>query len=554
MKKINIKVFGVLALIAGFAISCKQDVITFTTPKPVYNKWKVGDADFTKFISIGNSLTSGYQAGALFTAGQQNSFPAILSKQFSLAKDSTGATTLTFNQPDINSVNGYSSSVTIGPNTVELGRYILFASDGNPNDALPTPAGYPGVPAPYNTAGPGFSDPTFYAITFDKTKLNNFGVPGILLGQCLIGATGGPSTNNPYFNPYYARFASTPGTSTIIGDALAAAPTFFTFDLGNNDVLGYATTGGDNSIPITSQANFQTYYQNAVGALLTNSTAKGVVTTIPDVTTIPFFNTVSYNAIPLTSDEVTQLMGATAFGGYNQVMQGLAGALTAAPGNFGLDAAHAAPIIAQINTRLVNYVVGNNPILLYDNSLIDMGPFFDGMLLAGAITSQQRAGLVPYEQIRQANSTDLICLTTGSVLGTLVGNNPLYINGVSVPLGDKYVLIKQEQDSVATAVTGYNSFIKGFAAANSSRLAVADVNAAFTSLVINQAYVSDGVMITPSFVPPFGAFSEDGVHPNSRGYAYMANIIIDAINSTFNANVPHASLAAYSGTGLPVTP
>lgn len=548
MKTINIKILGAVVIMASAVVSCKQDVINLqeqTTTQPTTPS--KGNADFTKYIAIGNSLTAGYQAGALFTAGQENSFPKILSTQFSLAQ----GTALTFNQPDINSVNGYSSSVTVGPNTIELGRYILFASDGNLNDAVPTPAGYPGVPAPYNTAGPGFNDAAFYTVSFDRTKLNNFGVPGILLGQCLIGATGGPSSSNPYFNPYYARFASNPGTSTIIQDALAAAPTFFTFDLGNNDVLGYATTGGDNSIPITSQANFQTYYQTAVGALLTNSSASGVVTTIPNVTTIPFFNTVKYNVIELTSDEATQLMGATAFGGYNQVMQGLAAALTATPSAFGLDAAHAAPIIAQINTRLVNYSAGNNPILLFDNSLINMGPFFDGLLSANQITSAQRAGLTPYQQIRQANSTDLICLTAGSVLGTLVNNNPLYINGVSIPLGDKYVLIQQEQDSVTSAVSAFNIIIKATA---SSRVAVADVNAAFTNFMTTQAIVSDGVMITPSFIPPFGAFSEDGVHPNSRGYAYLANIIIDAINASFSANVPHASLAAYSGTGLPLTP
>src|SRR5271170_5369128 len=200
------------AITATLSLSCKQDVIQLqepTTPTPTTPS--KGSADFTKYVAIGNSLTAGYQAAALFDSGQANSFPKILSKQFSLAQ----GTTLTFNQPDINSVNGYSSTVS----GLELGRYILFAADGNPNDAVPTPAGYPGVPAPYNTAGPGFTDAAFYATTFDKTKLNNFGAPGILLGQCLIPQTGGPAAGNPYFNPYYSRFASNPGTSTIIGDA-----------------------------------------------------------------------------------------------------------------------------------------------------------------------------------------------------------------------------------------------------------------------------------------------------------------------------------------------
>jgi len=548
MKTFNIKSLTTIAFIAFLIASCKQEVITLTPPEnptPETPTGSKGNADFTKYVAIGNSLTAGFQAGALFTEGQQNSFPLILSKQFSIAQ----GTTLTFNQPDINSVNGYNSSYS-SPPTVIRGRLVLFAADGVQAHAVPTPAGATGVPAPYNTA----DLPTPYA--GDKTKLNNFGVPGILLGQCLIPQTGGPSNGNPYYNGLYARFASAPGTSTIIGDALATQPTFFTFDLGNNDVLGYATNGGDNAgIQMTDQTPFATYYQNAIGALMTNSAAKGVVSTIPYVTTIPFFLTIAYNPIPLDAATVAQLMGASGFGGYNQVMQGLAGALTANPGAFGLTSAQAAPIIAQIGTRYVNYTASsNNKILILDETLINLGPFFDGMLAAGAITSAQRAGLTPYQQVRQTTSSDLIPLTAGGILGTVVGGNPLYVNGVSVPLADKYVLLPSEQTAIKNAIDGYNATIKSVAAAFSTRVAVADVNAAFTSFVSAQIIPSDGVFITPNFSPPTGAFSEDGVHPNSRGYAYLANIFIDAINAKFAATIPHASLADYKGVGLPLFP
>ena len=549
MKTFNIKSLITVALVAFVIVSCKQEVITLTppvNPTPETPTGSKGNADFSKYVSIGNSLTAGYQAGALFTDGQNNSFPLILSKQFSIAQ----GTTLTFNQPDINSVNGYNSSYSNPGAGVIRGRLVLFAADGVQAHAVPTPAGATGVPAPYNTA----DLPTAY--TGDKTKLNNFGVPGILLGQALIPQTGGPSTGNPYYNGLYARFASNPGTSTILGDALATQPTFFTFDLGNNDVLGYATNGGDNNgIQMTDQTSFSTYYQNAIGALMTNSAAKGVVSTIPYVTTIPFFLTIAYNPIPLDAATVTQLMGASGFGGYNQVMQGLAATLTANPGAFGLTAAQASPIIAQIGTRYVNYTASsNNKILIKDETLIDLGPFFDGMLGAGAITSAQRAGLTPYQQVRQATSTDLIPLTAGGILGTVVGGNPLYVNGVSIPLEDKYVLLPSEQMAIKNAIDGYNATINGVAAAFSTRVAVADVNAAFTSFVTNKIVGSDGIFITPNFSPPTGAFSEDGVHPNSRGYAYLANIFIDAINAKFGATVPHASLADYKGVGLPLFP
>jgi lysophospholipase L1-like esterase len=546
MKKINIKIAALTLLCAAIISSCKQDVLVPEKPTTVTPETpSKGSADFTKYVAIGNSLTAGFQAGALFTEGQQNSFPMILSKQFSLAQ----GTTLTFNQPDINSVNGYNSSYSDPAHGVIRGRLVLFAANGNIASAIPTPAGATGVPAPYNTA----DLPTAY--TGDKSKLNNFGVPGILLGQALIPQTGGPSTGNPYYNGLYARFASNPGVSTILGDAVGTQPTFFTFDLGNNDVLGYATTGGDGSIPLTSQANFTTYYQQAIGGLMSVPNIQGAVATIPYVTNIPFFLTIKYNAIPLDQATATTLMGASAFGGYNQVMQGISATLTATPAAFGLTADQAAPIIAQIAKRYVNFAAGsNNAILITDETMVDMGPFFDGLLAASQITSGQRAGLEPYRQIRQATSDDLITLTAGAVLGTTVGGNPLYVNGVSVPLADKYVLIPSEQTEIKTATDAFNTIIKNTAAAYSTKIAVADVNATFSAFLTAGAIVSDGVMITPNFTPPFGAFSEDGVHPNSRGYAFMANIFIDAINAKFSAKVPHASLADYHGVGLPLVP
>jgi hypothetical protein len=367
--------------------------------------------------------------------------------------------------------------------------------------------------------------------------LNNLGVPGILLGQCLLAATGGPSSGNPYYNALYARFATNPGTSTIIGDAIAKQPTFFTFDLGNNDVLGYATTGGDtntggSSIHMTTGANFQSYYTNAIGALITNTTAKGVVVTIPDVTSIPFFLTVTWNAIPLdaaTAGSVTTNLA----NNYNAFLAGMQ--------------ANGIISAAEVSKRTLTYAAGQNPILITDETLTNLAPYMAGPY----------AALAPYAKARQTTSADLVPLSAGAVLGTTIGGDPTKVWGVTVPMVDKYILIKEEIDSIKTYTAAYNTIIKGVAAtvnASATRVAVADVNAVFNSLIASQAYISDGVMITPSFAPPFGAFSEDGVHPNSRGYAFLANVIIDTINATFSANVPKASLANYGGTGLPVHP
>lgn len=509
-----------------FSAACKQDVITLEAPQsPSPETPSNGTADFSKYVSIGNSLTAGYQAGALFTEGQQNSFPSILAKQFQTVGGST-----TFNQPDINSVNGYNSSFSDPAHGIILGRLILFTKTGDNADALPTPANYPGVPAPYNSADlPGL-------YTGDKSKLNNFGVPGIILAQVLTPKTGGPSTGNPVYNPYYNRFASNPSTdgingSSILSDAIAAQPTFFTFDLGNNDVLGYATSGGDGSIGLTDTVAFYNYYNTAITALLnpgSNShNPKGVISTIPDVTNIPFFYTVAWNAIPLDAAEAADVNTALA-ANYNAFLAGM-------KANGFIDQ-------TELDKRKLTYKEGQNPVLINDTDLTNLAPYM-GLY----------PGLLPYALARQATSSDLITLTAGSVLGTLYNNDPTLIYGVSVPLGDKYALVPSEIDSIQKATRGFNNVIKKIGTTN-SQIAIADVNAAFQSLVSSHFMVGNNITITPDFAPPSGAFSEDGVHPNSRGYAFLANIFIDAINAKFTAKVPKASLADYKGVSLPVRP
>src|SRR5690606_14923066 len=73
---------------------------------------------------------------------------------------------------------------------------------------------------------------------------NNMGIPGALSYHLLApgyGNAAGVLTGQS--NPYFVRFASSPSTS-ILADALAQQPTFFSLWIGNNDVLGYATSGG----------------------------------------------------------------------------------------------------------------------------------------------------------------------------------------------------------------------------------------------------------------------------------------------------------------------
>ncbi|HSM63668.1 MAG TPA: hypothetical protein VK833_07005, partial [Gillisia sp.] len=108
-------------------------------------------------------------------------------------------------------------------------------------------------------------------------------------------------------------------------------------------------------------------------------------------------------------------------------------------------------------------------------------------------------------------------------------------------LEDKWVLIPSEQLAIKTATTAYNAIIKTLAQENG--LAFADVNALLKQ-ASNGGVPFDGGVLTSQFVTG-GTFSLDGVHPTPRGNAAIANLVIDAINQTYNSTVPKVNIGAY---------
>src|SRR5690606_13948169 len=142
----------------------------------------------------------------------------------------------------------------------------------------------------------------------------------------------------------------------------------------------------------------------------------------------------------------------------------------------------------------------------------------------------------------QATDQDLIPLTTSTFLGTLVNNDPRHVKGVSVPLGDQHVLTEGEQELIANATAAYNATIKAQAEANN--LAFLDANALLGQL--NDTGIPfDGGMLTATFATG-GAFSLDGVHLTPRGYALVANEMIEAINETYHASVPKVNIGNFA--------
>jgi hypothetical protein len=133
------------------------------------------------------------------------------------------------------------------------------------------------------------------------------GVPGLKLVQSTFKGLG----NRNYLtaglaNPFFVRMAKNELTSSVVGDALLQNPSFFTFFLGNNDVLLYAVEGGVGVDSISGIPAF-TYVMNSAIDSLTAHGAKGVIGNIPDVITTPHFNTIPWNGLALDTTAATQL-------------------------------------------------------------------------------------------------------------------------------------------------------------------------------------------------------------------------------------------------------
>ena len=487
-----------MALSAVLLTACEAELDNPIEDGGVYSS---GSADFSTFVSVGNSLTSGYADGALYISGQQNSFPSILAGQFALAGGGE------FTQPLVDDNSG---GLLAGGTQIQPNRFVLAL------DAA-------GNPSPVRLEGTATTDITNVL----SGPFNNMGVPGAKSFHLVApgyGNIAGVATGAS--NPYFVRFASST-EATIIGDAAAQNPTFFSLWIGNNDILSFATSGGTgvdqsgNLDPSTYGGNditdpnvFASIYNQEIQALMASATG-GVVFNVPDVTSIPFFTTVPFNAIPLDATTAAEVNQA-----YVQYNGGLAqyaalGVITA----------------EERDARTIDFQEGQNAVVIEDETLTTL--------------PNPAGGTLP--NIRQATADDLLLLTTSSKLGTLADpNNPGSVIGVGVALGDADVLIPEEQALIATAQASYNATIQGLAQAND--LAFVDSRAILNQLA-DTGIAFDAGTLTSTFATG-GAFSLDGVHPTPRGYAYLANQAIDAINSTYGSTIPKVNIGSYGTVNI----
>lgn len=523
MNKI-LKYIGVVFVFI-FITSCDED---FKNEVKDF-KLNSGEADFTTYVALGNSLTAGFADGTLYQSMQKQSYPAILARMM-------GQNSKEFKQPYMpDDVGGFSDLFQQSGGTSFYGKLKLNLVNG-----APTP-----VPSqPQNSLENSLVNGDFH----------NLGVPGAKSYHLLAETYGSKqSLAAGKANPYFVRMATEENTS-ILRDAMKQKPSFFTLWIGNNDVLGYAMSGA-SGVNQTGNMDASTYATSdlsdpnlVVGAIntilqkLTSSGAKGAVANIPDVTSIPFFTTVPVKPFSVSNSAYSsqiQILNQS-FESLNQFFKAV-----------------------RAEERIVHFSeTESSAPIIFDESLADLSAQISQALVAKGIPQAQAALLASiYGQTRQAKEGDYLILTLSSKLGQVNEERKqalmrkglpentatqLSVTGLTNPLKDNEVLTSREVEEIKAVTSKINASISNLA--SNYGLALVDTHAKMNELKRGMRY--NGVNYTTNFISG-GAFSLDGVHLNGRGYAIVANEFANSINAKFGSNLPMVNPNNFDGTKIP---
>ncbi len=332
-------------------------------PKFIEPEATKGSIDASNYLAVGSSMSAGYADGALYDEAQKNSYVNLLAEQLKLVgggefkipyiQSSTGignannARSVLGNRTDCQGV------ISVGPVKVALQGDIAALS-----------ANVYGVTGPFN----------------------NLAVPDLKVIELDV---------NGLSNPFYQRISSS-ASSSVLTDAVAKNPTFFSVELGLHDVLKYALKGAasDYITPVSGVAGvgFEASFNNIINKLTING-AKGILANIPSIKSMAYFNTIAWNALKLDS-------------------------LTAANLNL---------YYGALNTNF-SFSTGNNGFIIQDAS--------------------------QFLGFRQAKEGELI------LLNVPLDSVKCHKWGSLIPIPDRYVLTAQEINTIEAAINDYNAIIK----------------------------------------------------------------------------------------------
>lgn len=447
----KIKLLTILLFSTLVFISCDD----FTEIEAPVKNATSGNANFSRFYSIGNSITAGYQSGTIYQSGQMYSYGNLIAQQVGTPYEIP-----------------YVSDPGLGGRMEVASVSPAFTIYTNPNRGSFLNANYP---LPYN----------------------NLGIPGIVLGDVFKTNTAESYSKSPYIDIILR------GKGSPLSQVLSQAPTFITIWIGNNDVLGYATSGGTSpAAPTDPTTQFGPLFGGLMQGLVqfktqANANFGVAIGNIPNVSAIPFFTTVGPQM-------------AVGVKWYTLIPAGVQG-------------------------------------LVYQSSTTGIG-------LADSSSLRNGTVLLTLKGSKYASATYL-----GKPGGQFYKDA-----GISVPSGvdttkpfgftpqnpwpNALVLDASEITIANNAVAAFNTIISDIVVAlnqQSIPTALVNINSAFNEFIAGK--IVNGINFKTTYVSG-GLFSLDGVHPSSQAHGIIANEFIKAINTKFAASIPLVDVSSIPGS------
>ncbi|MCS6821996.1 MAG: SGNH/GDSL hydrolase family protein [Microscillaceae bacterium] len=473
---INKRLHFILTVLLGLStlmVACKKEE---SAPAP-----SKGNADFTKYVAVGNSLTAGFADNGLYREGQLNSYPALLAQQFKLVGGGD------FIQPLFSEAQANGTG------------YLVLT--GLPTPQSPTPR--TAIIPPQAIRGlNSMNSPLFTKFTGPN---QNLGVPGIRMEN--VQQPGyGSQLGNPYFERLLPDDQPLKTYLQYVAENIQGA-TFFSCWIGNNDALGYATSGG--LVPMTSDATFEANCKALLNVLANpdaegKARRQGIVVSIPSVTSAAFFNTVSVNTILSQVNAALRAQNPCAAPVRQLFIQTASGVRASSP--------NALPLAPNPACNLLGFP-----------ATADTGDLY----FLGSLAEYARIGSTTY----------------GAGQPFPYGLDP------NNPLTTQHVLDRAEVAAVNSQIVRYNTILRR--EAERMGLAFYDVNETLNLIRNNQAngYRVNGVPFRLDFVSG-GVFSLDGIHLTQAANAVIANEIIERINKHYGSTIPKLDVSRFKRVTL----
>lgn len=215
---------------------------------------------FSKYIAVGGSLTAGYTNGGLYREGQLSSFPNLIAQQVGVKFDQALFS--------VEQANGTGYWATTPTNTSLQFDKI--------SDKLAI-----------------FTTSPLTLTKYSGSIVNNYGVVGLRVSDVNKAGFGNAKTQG--FNPFFERILPVGKEEMSYTDFVKeSSATFFVASIGEQDLLSYAISGG--KVSMTETSSFAFNIQQLLDALVINK-AKGILTNIPNVLDLPYFNFYSFQEL-----------------------------------------------------------------------------------------------------------------------------------------------------------------------------------------------------------------------------------------------------------------